>query len=101
MKANKVARMPGCSWIEIKSIVHEFRSSEIEHPELPLIHEKLNALERKMKLEGYVPNLEFALHDVGKEQKERLLLWRSEKLAIAYGLIKLPLGLPIRIFKNL
>ena len=42
MKANEVVKMPGRSWIETKSIVHEFRSSEIEHPELPLIHEKLN-----------------------------------------------------------
>lgn len=101
MKANKMVKMPGCSWIEIKSVVHEFRSSEIEHPEVPLIHEKLDDLQRKMKLKGYVPNLEFALHDVGKKQKEKLLLWHSEKLALAYGLIKLPLGLPIRIFKNL
>lgn len=40
---------------------------------------------------GYVPNLEFALHDVGEEQKKKLLQWHSEKLAIAFGLIKIPL----------
>lgn len=54
-----------------------------------------------MKLAGYVPNLESALHDVSEEQKEQLLLWHSEKLAIAFGLIRVPLGLPIRVFKNL
>ncbi|KAI8531517.1 hypothetical protein RHMOL_Rhmol11G0142200 [Rhododendron molle] len=45
-----------------------------------------------MKLKGYVSDLEFALHDVGDEQKEKLLLWHSEKLAIAFGLIRVSAG---------
>ncbi|GAU33062.1 hypothetical protein TSUD_152170 [Trifolium subterraneum] len=36
-----------------------------------------------------------------EELKEKLLLWHSEKLAIAFGLLKVPLGVPIRVFKNL
>ncbi|XP_019424230.1 PREDICTED: pentatricopeptide repeat-containing protein At4g16835, mitochondrial [Lupinus angustifolius] len=101
MKDNNVVKAPGYSWIEINSVVHEFRSSDRLHPELASIHEKLNELEKKMKLAGYVPDLEFALHDVGEELKEQLLLWHSEKLAIAFGLLKVPLGVPIRVFKNL
>lgn len=101
MKEKNVIKIPGYSWIEVKSVNHEFRSSDRIHPELESVHEKLRELEKKMKLAGYVPNLEFALHDVGDEMKEKLLLWHSEKLAIAFGLIKLPLGTPIRVFKNL
>ncbi|XWS62041.1 hypothetical protein CRYUN_Cryun07bG0176900 [Craigia yunnanensis] len=101
MKDNKVIKSPGYSWIEIKSIVHEFRSGDRVHPELASIQKKLNELEKKMKLAGYVPDLEFVLHDVGEEQKEQLLLRHSEKLAIAFGLIKVPYGTPIRVFKNL
>lgn len=101
MKENKVIKTPGYSWIEVKSVVHEFRSGDRLHPELECIHEKLTELEKKMKLAGYVPHLESALHDVGEEQKEQLLLWHSEKLAITFGLIRLPLGTPIRVFKNL
>ncbi|XP_074316456.1 pentatricopeptide repeat-containing protein At4g16835, mitochondrial [Silene latifolia] len=101
MKSNKVVKTPGYSWIEIKGVVHEFRSSERLHPELPSIHEKLRELERKMKLAGYVPDLEYALYDVGDEQKQELLLFHSEKLAVAYGLMKMPSDSPIRIFKNL
>ncbi|CAK7356297.1 unnamed protein product [Dovyalis caffra] len=63
MKSCKVVKTPGYSWIEVKSVGHQFRS--------------------------------------GEEQKEQLLLRHSEKLAIAYGLIKLPPGTPIRVFKNL
>ncbi|WJZ82524.1 hypothetical protein VitviT2T_002278 [Vitis vinifera] len=101
MKDNKVIKTPGYSWIEVKSVVHEFRSGDRIHPELDFIHEKLNELERKMRLAGYVPDLEYALHDVGEEQKKQILLRHSEKLAIAYGLIRMPLGTPIRVFKNL
>ncbi|XP_007039721.2 PREDICTED: pentatricopeptide repeat-containing protein At4g16835, mitochondrial [Theobroma cacao] len=101
MKDNKVVKTPGYSWIEIKSVVHEFRSGDRVHPDLASIHEKLRELEKKLKLAGYVPDLEFALHDVGEEQKAQLLLRHSEKLAIAFGLIKVPSGGPIRVFKNL
>ncbi|XP_057977495.1 pentatricopeptide repeat-containing protein At4g16835, mitochondrial [Malania oleifera] len=101
MKDHRVVKTPGYSWIEVKAVVHEFRSGDRIHPELASIHEKLYDLEKKMKWAGYVPDLEFALHDVGEEQKEQLLLWHSEKLAIAFGLIRVPLGTPIRVFKNL
>lgn len=101
MKDHRVVKPPGYSWIEVKSVVHEFRSGDSIHPELGLIHEKLHQLEKKMRLAGYAPDLEFALHNVGEEQKERLLLWHSEKLAIAFGLITVPQGTPIRVFKNL
>ncbi|XP_054812712.1 pentatricopeptide repeat-containing protein At4g16835, mitochondrial-like [Prosopis cineraria] len=101
MKENNVVKTPGYSWLEVDNMVHEFRSSDRLHPELASIHKKLKELERKMKFAGYVPDLEFALHDVGEEQKEQLLFFHSEKLAIAFGLVKVPLGLPIRVFKNL
>ncbi|KAJ0798087.1 putative DYW domain-containing protein [Helianthus annuus] len=97
MKENKFVKYLGYSWIEVMNRVHEFRSGDRIHPELVLIDEKLNKLETKMKVAGYIPVLEFALHDVGDHQKE--FLWHSEKLAIAYGLIKMPRGVPIRVFK--
>ncbi|XP_052208955.1 pentatricopeptide repeat-containing protein At4g16835, mitochondrial [Diospyros lotus] len=101
MKENKVIKAPGYSWIEVKNVVHEFRSGDRVHQDLSLIHEKLNELQKKMRLAGYVPDLSSALHDVGEEQKEQLLLKHSEKLAITFGLIKIPPGRPIRVFKNL
>ncbi|KAL2935353.1 hypothetical protein RDABS01_018471 [Bienertia sinuspersici] len=101
MKKNNVVKTPGYSWIEIKNVVHEFRSGDKEHPELAAIHEKLDELEEKMKVAGYEPVLEYALHDVGEGEKRKLLLWHGEKLAVAYGLLKVPRGLPIRVFKNL
>ncbi|KAL6528137.1 Pentatricopeptide repeat-containing protein, mitochondrial [Orobanche hederae] len=54
-----------------------------------------------MKLVGYVSKLESALHDIRDQQKEELLLWHSEKLATALGLMKVDAGMPIIVFKNL
>ena len=35
------------------------------------------------------------------EQKEYSLSTHSEKLAVAYGLLRLPIGATVRVFKNL
>ncbi|CAN0842589.1 Pentatricopeptide repeat-containing protein At4g16835, mitochondrial [Linum grandiflorum] len=91
---------------EVESRFHEFRSGDRVHPDLDSIHRKLDELEKKMKRGGgggggYVHDLESALHDVGDEQKGEMLMRHSEKLAIAYGLMKLPGNVPIRVFKNL
>jgi hypothetical protein len=50
---------------------------------------------------GYVPETNFALHDVDDEEKNNLLVEHSEKLALAYGLLTTSPGCPIRITKNL
>ncbi|KAL6659322.1 hypothetical protein ACP70R_003362 [Stipagrostis hirtigluma subsp. patula] len=101
MKDNAVVKTPGYSWIELKGVRHEFRSNDRLHPQLHLIHEKLDRLEELMKAIGYVPDLDFALHDVEESLKVQMLMRHSEKLAIAFGLISTPPGMTLRIFKNL
>eukprot|EP01018_Ginkgo_biloba_P009890 Gb_09361 [translate_table: standard] len=92
---------PGCSWIEVKSKVHEFVATGRFHPQMEEINAMLGKLTEQMKDEGYVPDTRFVLHDVGQEQKEDKLSHHSEKLAIAFGLISTPLGTTIRVIKNL
>jgi len=41
------------------------------------------------------------MHDIAEEQKEELIWYHSEKLALAYGLLKIPPSQQITIFKNL
>ncbi|KAL5985794.1 Pentatricopeptide repeat-containing protein, mitochondrial [Asimina triloba] len=101
MKEKKVVKMPGYSWIEVKSMVHEFRSGDRIHPQLASIRKKLDELEKRMKLAGYVPDHDCALHDLEEERKELILSMHSERLAIAFGLISTPPGARIRVFKNL
>lgn len=48
-----------------------------------------------------MPDTNFVLHDVEEEEKDQILNYHSEKLAIVFGLISTPFGMPIKIFKNL
>ncbi|KAJ3671094.1 hypothetical protein LUZ60_008520 [Juncus effusus] len=53
------------------------------------------------KEQVYVPDTRYVLHDIDQEAKEQALLYHSERLAIAYGLISTPARTPLRIIKNL
>ncbi|CAI0447164.1 unnamed protein product [Linum tenue] len=50
---------------------------------------------------GYVPDTRYVLHDIDQEAKEQALLYHSERLAIAYGLISTLARTTLRIIKNL
>ncbi|KAJ9548432.1 hypothetical protein OSB04_020975 [Centaurea solstitialis] len=65
------------------------------------VYDKMDELSIKLKENGYSPDVSRVLYDVDDEQKEKILLGHSEKLALAFGLISSPEGKPIRIMKNL
>ena len=101
MKRKGVKKEPGLSWIENQGIVHYFTVGDTSHPEMKLINGMLESLKMKTRKAGYVPNHNAVLVDVDDDEKEHLLWVHSERLALAYGLIKMPSGSPIRIIKNL
>lgn len=101
MKSRGVSKEPGCSWIETNSKVHTFMSEDRSHPMTTEIYLKIDEIIMLIKEAGYVPDVTFALHDMDEEGKEHGLAYHSEKLAIAFGLLTVPQGVPIRIFKNL
>ncbi|XP_011628845.1 pentatricopeptide repeat-containing protein At3g24000, mitochondrial-like [Amborella trichopoda] len=101
MKDSKVKKEPGMSWIEVKDKVHAFIVGDRSHSRTEEIYAKLDELGLLMSKAGYVPKVEFDLHDVEQGEKERLLYHHSEKLAVAFGLISTPEGAPIRVKKNL
>ncbi|KAJ9180365.1 hypothetical protein P3X46_008623 [Hevea brasiliensis] len=102
MRARNVSKPPGCSWIEVEKKVHMFTGGDStghpEHAAILKILEKLGGLLREI---GYCPDGSFVLHDVDEEEKVHSLRYHSEKLAVAYGLLKVPEGMPIRVMKNL
>ncbi|XP_057844763.2 pentatricopeptide repeat-containing protein At1g11290, chloroplastic [Cryptomeria japonica] len=101
MKDKGVKKNPGCSLIEIDNRVHTFLVGDKSHPRSQEIYAALQVLVAKMEEAGYVPNTNFALHDIEDETKEHLLYSHSERLAIVFGLISTSPGTPIRITKNL
>lgn len=101
MRERNIKKEPGVSWVEIKDTAHVFVSEDKSHPESRQIYEKVAELLAKIKLLGYAPDITAVLHDVEDEQKEDYLSYHSEKLAIAYSLMKTPSEAPIRVIKNL
>ncbi|XP_010942311.1 LOW QUALITY PROTEIN: pentatricopeptide repeat-containing protein At2g01510, mitochondrial-like [Elaeis guineensis] len=89
------------SVLEFGREVHGFHTADQFHPEHVKIYGKIEGLIAEMKMKGYVPDGSCVLHDVEEEDKEHILKLHSEKLAVAYGIMRLQDGLPIRITKNL
>ena len=58
-------------------------------------------VEHESQKEGFVPNCSAISLAVEDEEKERLLWLHGERLALAFALIKMPYGNPIRMMKNL
>ncbi|XP_059463654.1 putative pentatricopeptide repeat-containing protein At3g13770, mitochondrial [Corylus avellana] len=101
MKEKAVKKEPGRSWIELDQMLHTFHASDRSHPRIEEVLTMVRELSVKFKEAGYVPDLSCVLYDVDEEQKEKLLLGHSEKLALAFGLIATAKGMPVRIIKNL
>lgn len=102
IKTRSVIKLPGYSWIEVEKKAHMFVGGDNNcHPEQPIIMKMLERLDGLLRDAGYSPDHSFVLHDVEEEEKTHSLGYHSEKLAIAYGLLKVPEGMPIRVMKNL
>jgi pentatricopeptide repeat protein len=101
MKAKGVRKLPGCSVIEVDGEVHEFIVGDKTHPRHDEIEMMLAEISKRLKLSGYVANTNPVLFDIEEEEKEDALCKHTEKVAIAFGLITLKEGVPIRIVKNL
>lgn len=101
MKSRGVGKEPGRSWMEINSRVHTFTSEDRSHEETTSIYSKVDEVIMSIKAVGYVPDMNFALHDINEEGKVHGLAYHGEKLAVAFGLLHLPEGSPIRIYKNI
>ncbi|XP_057547862.1 putative pentatricopeptide repeat-containing protein At3g13770, mitochondrial [Amaranthus tricolor] len=101
MKAKAVIKEPGRSWIELDKTLHTFHASDRSHPSKDEVHKKVKELAVRLKEAGYEPDLSCVLYDVDEEQKEKILLGHSEKLALAFGLFNTSEGTPLRVIKNL
>lgn len=93
-------KLPGCSSIEVDSIVHEFLVGDKAHPQSNEIYEMLYEMDKLLELAGHVPDTSEVLYDM-ESLKEGPLCYHSEKIAIAFGLISTRPGTTIRIVKNL
>lgn len=96
-----IKKVAGCSWITTKNRIHSFQAKDTSHERNSEIQAMLVKLKTEMKAAGYIADTDYALYDLEQEEKETEVEFHSEKIALAFGLIAVPPGLPIRITKNL
>ncbi|XP_048499271.1 pentatricopeptide repeat-containing protein At1g34160 [Beta vulgaris subsp. vulgaris] len=101
MNSRVLKKVPGFSYTEVGGILHKFINGDRSHPSWREIYAKLDEIMYKIKEHGYVPGTRFVLHDIGEEDKEYVLSYHSEKLAVAFALLKSSQETPIQVIKNL
>ena len=80
--------------------MHTLISEDRGHPREAEIYSKIDEIVRRTKEVGYVPDMNFLLHDMDREGKEVGLAYHSEKLVVALGSLASQIGAPIQMFKN-
>ncbi|XP_052184714.1 pentatricopeptide repeat-containing protein At3g46790, chloroplastic [Diospyros lotus] len=101
LEARGLQKVSGCSLIEVGRKIYSFTSVDEFNPQIEQVHALLLKLSAEMKEKGYVPETKAVLYDLDTQEKERMVLGHSEKLAVAFGLINSSRGDTIRITKNL
>lgn len=101
MIKKSLKKQVGYSTIEIDHKTYFFSMGDKSHPETNEIYRYLDELMSRCREAGYAAVPESVLHELEEEEREFALRYHSEKLAIAFGLLKIRHEAPIRIIKNL
>ncbi|WCJ36384.1 Pentatricopeptide repeat (PPR) superfamily protein [Euphorbia peplus] len=101
MKNRGLKKPAAFSVIEHGKEIHGFHTADRENPHCQEVYSKVKDLAIEMRMAGYVPDLSCALHDVEEEDKEQILNYHSEKLAVAFGILKIDSKMAIQVTKNL
>lgn len=101
MKDKGLKKTIAWSSVTVEGLVHEFVAGDETHSQSEEIYHIWDHLLIRLRSKGYVPNTSVVLLDMDEEEKEKVLFRHSEKLALVFGLISMPPGKTIRIFKNL
>lgn len=91
----------GYSSIDVDNKTYLFSMGDKSLPETNEIYHYLDGLMSRCKAAGYAPVPESAMHELEEEEREYALRYHSEKLAVAFGLMKTSHGMTLKIVKNL
>ncbi|KAI3787181.1 hypothetical protein L1987_41452 [Smallanthus sonchifolius] len=91
----------GYATIEVDNKTYLFSMADKSHNETDIIYRYLDELMERCREVGYTPAFESVMHEVEEEERVHALRYHSEKLALAFGLLKTGEGSIIRIVKNL
>ncbi|KAK6936773.1 DYW domain [Dillenia turbinata] len=88
MRERGLKTSPDQSWVEVRNEIHHFVACDRSHPQIHLIHQKIESLILELENLGY------------SHKKNENRLYDSDKLALAFGLLNMPSRAAIRIIKN-
>ncbi|CAN6322118.1 unnamed protein product [Urochloa humidicola] len=101
MSKRGIKKVPGCSVVELDGEVHEFIAGDESYPQWKEIYMMVEEMARELRRIGHISATSEVLLDLDEEDKEGALQWHSEKLAIAFVLLRTPPGTQVRVVKNL
>lgn len=102
MREKGLKKNPAYSWVEGREgDIHEFYAGDVTHPMSSQIKHALEDLLDRLKAHGYLPNLNSVSYDINDEDKKRILMNHSEKIALGFGLLSTDASYTIKIMKNL
>ncbi|KAL3718075.1 hypothetical protein ACJRO7_003245 [Eucalyptus globulus] len=84
-----------------KSWIHSFVAGDRFHPEIVNVYLKFDDLSKEVVKGGYRAKTENDIHDLEEIKNQKLLRYRSEKLAFVFALLCLPQSAPIKFMRNL
>ncbi len=102
MDKKGIKKIPGVSTVDVNGTSYRFVSDNNSHPNIKEIHSELQLLTEEMIKARYKPDTSWLIRDIdSEEQKKQLLCRHSEKLVMAWAMMKTEPGTTIRITKNL
>ncbi|RAL46550.1 hypothetical protein DM860_004829 [Cuscuta australis] len=102
VKSRLLKKNPSRSWVEGDGgAIHEFYAGDSSHPMSGEIMRVLGDVVGQLGLVGYEPNLGCVPYDLKDDEKKRILMSHSEKLALGYVLLTTGTTSEIKIMKNL
>ncbi|TXG52625.1 hypothetical protein EZV62_021794 [Acer yangbiense] len=101
MEEEKLSKIQDWSWISIKDKVHSFKPNDRLHPQSAEMYKLLDELLDKAESLGYKSRECLELIDEDDEIKTfSSAVYHSEKLAVAFGMLRTLNAAPILVIKN-
>ncbi|PRQ17214.1 putative tetratricopeptide-like helical domain, DYW domain-containing protein [Rosa chinensis] len=103
MKEERIEKVaPGCSLIQVDGTIYEFFAENKVYPHSEEVYNATHDMMKQIEAAGYVPNTADGRLDAEEDDMQQASVsHHSEKLAIAFGLIRTRPGTTLRILKNL
>ncbi|KAK1261499.1 Pentatricopeptide repeat-containing protein [Acorus gramineus] len=101
MASRGLSPIPGFSYVVVKRKAWTFFSQDRSHPDSDEVYEMLYQMGWQLRFEGYSPDTTEVFLDVGEAEKRQLLEGHSQKIALAFAMLKTERGSKIRIVKNI